>query len=89
VPSTSPGSQVQADPARYCRSHEEGSLNKGLGFETARQLLAAGHTVYAGARTHDNAQRAAVSMLTVQYARAFPDLRINVVDPGYTGLGTR
>jgi NAD(P)-dependent dehydrogenase (short-subunit alcohol dehydrogenase family) len=24
--------------------------NKGLGFETARQLVAAGHTVYVGAR---------------------------------------
>ena len=30
------------------------------------------------------ASKAAVSMLTVQYAKAFPDLRINVVDPGYT-----
>ena len=28
--------------------------------------------------------KSAVSMLTVQYARAFPDLRINVVNPGYT-----
>ncbi|MFC5034647.1 SDR family NAD(P)-dependent oxidoreductase [Streptomyces sp. So13.3] len=33
--------------------------NKGLGFETARQLVAAGHTVYAAARNPDNAQRAA------------------------------
>ncbi|MFF7330631.1 SDR family NAD(P)-dependent oxidoreductase [Streptomyces sp. NPDC090306] len=33
--------------------------NKGLGFETARQLVAAGHTVYAGARTEENAVRAA------------------------------
>jgi len=31
-----------------------------------------------------NASKAAVSMMTVQYARAFPELRINVVDPGYT-----
>jgi NAD(P)-dependent dehydrogenase (short-subunit alcohol dehydrogenase family) len=31
-----------------------------------------------------NASRAAVSMLTVQYAKAFPELRVNVVDPGYT-----
>jgi NAD(P)-dependent dehydrogenase (short-subunit alcohol dehydrogenase family) len=31
-----------------------------------------------------NASKAAVSMLTVQYAKAFPELRINVVDPGYT-----
>ncbi|GAA3290278.1 hypothetical protein GCM10020295_04250 [Streptomyces cinereospinus] len=28
--------------------------------------------------------KAAVSMLTVQYARAYPGLRINVVDPGPT-----
>jgi NAD(P)-dependent dehydrogenase (short-subunit alcohol dehydrogenase family) len=31
-----------------------------------------------------NAAKAAVSMVTVQYAKAFPELRINVVDPGYT-----
>jgi NAD(P)-dependent dehydrogenase (short-subunit alcohol dehydrogenase family) len=30
------------------------------------------------------ASKAAVSMLTVQYARAYPELRINVVDPGPT-----
>ncbi|HEV2640323.1 MAG TPA: hypothetical protein VGX23_34640 [Actinocrinis sp.] len=29
--------------------------NKGLGYETARQLLAAGHTVYLGARDADKA----------------------------------
>ena len=28
--------------------------------------------------------KSAVTMLTVQYARAFPDIRINAVDPGYT-----
>jgi len=33
--------------------------NKGLGFETARQLVAAGHTVYLGARDEANARRAA------------------------------
>jgi NAD(P)-dependent dehydrogenase (short-subunit alcohol dehydrogenase family) len=31
-----------------------------------------------------NASKAALSMLTVQYAKAFPELRVNVVDPGYT-----
>lgn len=30
------------------------------------------------------ASKAAVTMLTVQYARAFPDMRINAADPGYT-----
>jgi NAD(P)-dependent dehydrogenase (short-subunit alcohol dehydrogenase family) len=28
--------------------------------------------------------KAAVSMLTLQYAKALPDIRINVIDPGYT-----
>ncbi|RDI49230.1 SDR family NAD(P)-dependent oxidoreductase [Nocardia mexicana] len=33
--------------------------NKGLGFETARRLVAAGHTVYVGSRDADNGRRAA------------------------------
>ena len=28
--------------------------------------------------------KAAVNMLTSQYARAYPELRVNSVDPGYT-----
>jgi NAD(P)-dependent dehydrogenase (short-subunit alcohol dehydrogenase family) len=31
------------------------------------------------------ASKSAVTMLTTQYAKAFPDIRINAVDPGYTG----
>ncbi|MEU7166777.1 SDR family NAD(P)-dependent oxidoreductase [Streptomyces morookaense] len=31
-----------------------------------------------------NASKAAVSMLTVQYAKVYPDMRINVIDPGFT-----
>lgn len=30
------------------------------------------------------ASKAAVNMVTVQYAKAFPDMRINAVEPGYT-----
>ena len=33
--------------------------NKGLGFETARQLIAAGHHVWIGARDSDRGQQAA------------------------------
>ncbi|MFJ6905113.1 SDR family NAD(P)-dependent oxidoreductase [Streptomyces griseoluteus] len=33
--------------------------NKGLGFETARRLLAEGHTVYVGARDEERGRRAA------------------------------
>jgi len=36
--------------------------NKGLGFETARQLIAAGHTVYVGSRDEGNAQQAAEAL---------------------------
>ena len=30
------------------------------------------------------ASKAAVNMITVQYAKAFPDMRVNAVEPGYT-----
>jgi NAD(P)-dependent dehydrogenase (short-subunit alcohol dehydrogenase family) len=30
------------------------------------------------------ASKAAVNMLTVQYAKAFPEMRINAVEPGFT-----
>jgi NAD(P)-dependent dehydrogenase (short-subunit alcohol dehydrogenase family) len=30
------------------------------------------------------ASKAALNMLTTQYAKAFPQMRINAVDPGYT-----
>ena len=36
--------------------------NKGLGFETARQLVAAGHTVYAGSRDAGRGRRAAAEL---------------------------
>jgi NAD(P)-dependent dehydrogenase (short-subunit alcohol dehydrogenase family) len=36
--------------------------NKGLGFETARRLIAAGHTVYVGSRDAERGRRAAEQM---------------------------
>jgi NAD(P)-dependent dehydrogenase (short-subunit alcohol dehydrogenase family) len=36
--------------------------NKGIGFETANQLLALGHTVYLGARDPERGERAAASI---------------------------
>lgn len=36
--------------------------NKGIGFETAKQLLAVGHTVYIGARDVDRGERAAAGL---------------------------
>jgi NAD(P)-dependent dehydrogenase (short-subunit alcohol dehydrogenase family) len=36
--------------------------NKGLGFETARRLIAAGHTIYAGSRDAERGRRAAAQL---------------------------
>jgi NAD(P)-dependent dehydrogenase (short-subunit alcohol dehydrogenase family) len=36
--------------------------NKGLGFETARRLIAAGHTVYVGSRDPERGRRAAAQL---------------------------
>jgi NAD(P)-dependent dehydrogenase (short-subunit alcohol dehydrogenase family) len=36
--------------------------NKGLGFETARRLVAAGHTVYVGSRDAERGRRAAAAL---------------------------
>jgi NAD(P)-dependent dehydrogenase (short-subunit alcohol dehydrogenase family) len=36
--------------------------NKGLGFEAARRLVAAGHTVYAGSRDAERGRRAAAEL---------------------------
>ncbi|MBJ7902001.1 SDR family NAD(P)-dependent oxidoreductase [Streptomyces sp. NPDC003656] len=36
--------------------------NKGIGYETARQLLAAGHVVYLGARDTDRGEKAAAAL---------------------------
>ncbi|SDG48299.1 NAD(P)-dependent dehydrogenase, short-chain alcohol dehydrogenase family [Lentzea fradiae] len=36
--------------------------NKGIGFETARQLLALGHTVYVGARDPERGEKAAADL---------------------------
>ena len=33
---------------------------------------------------HYNSSKSAVNMLTVQYAKALPDIHVNCVDPGYT-----
>jgi len=46
--------------------------NKGLGFETARRLIAAGHTVYVGSRDAERGQDAA--------ARLGPGARMVVID---------
>jgi NAD(P)-dependent dehydrogenase (short-subunit alcohol dehydrogenase family) len=51
--------------------------NKGLGRETARRLVQVVGLAYPSSKT-------ALNMLTSQYAKAYPQMRINAVDPGYT-----
>jgi NAD(P)-dependent dehydrogenase (short-subunit alcohol dehydrogenase family) len=58
------------------------NVSSGLGsFATVLDPNRIESTVVSG---HYNASKAAVNMLTVQYAKALPSMRINAVDPGYT-----
>ena len=74
-------------------------VNKGLGYETARQLIALGsfwavtnpeRRPFHFAAIIYGASKAAVSMFTIHYAKARPDIKFNAVEPGFTpatGLG--
>jgi NAD(P)-dependent dehydrogenase (short-subunit alcohol dehydrogenase family) len=56
------------------------NVSSGLGSLT--QFAPAPAGIYPGVAYP--ASKAAVNMVTVQYAKAFPDMRINAVDPGFT-----
>ena len=64
-----------ADPAIVNVSSGLGSLT--FTHDPARIESAVVAPLYAGSK-------AALTMLTTQYAKAFPDVRVNAVDPGYT-----
>ncbi len=58
------------------------NVSSGLGsFALTRDLARVESTVIAPLYT---ASKAAVTMLTTQYAKALPDIRFNAADPGYT-----
>jgi NAD(P)-dependent dehydrogenase (short-subunit alcohol dehydrogenase family) len=58
------------------------NVSSGLGsFETVHNPATIESTVH---NLHYNSSKSAVNMITVQYAKALPDIRINCVDPGYT-----
>lgn len=59
-------------------------VNVGSGLGSFARVADPGRMEYHVALPAYNATKAAVSMLTVQYAKLYPELRINVVDPGYT-----
>ena len=58
------------------------NVSSGLGsFEVTSDTSRIEYTIQAA---HYNSSKAAVNMLTTQYAKAFPDFRVNCIDPGYT-----
>jgi NAD(P)-dependent dehydrogenase (short-subunit alcohol dehydrogenase family) len=58
------------------------NVSSGLGSFT--RMTAAGTPAYAFPGVAYPASKAAVNMITVQFAKAFPGMRINAVEPGFT-----
>ncbi|MFI0214041.1 SDR family NAD(P)-dependent oxidoreductase [Streptomyces lydicus] len=59
-------------------------VNVSSGLASLTRVSAAGTPAYAYPGVAYPASKAAVNMLTVQFAKAFPGMRINAVEPGYT-----
>jgi NAD(P)-dependent dehydrogenase (short-subunit alcohol dehydrogenase family) len=59
-------------------------VNVSSGLALTRGLIDPGSTSHFYPAVAYPASKAAVNMITVQYAKAFPNIRINAVEPGYT-----
>ncbi|NGO13627.1 SDR family NAD(P)-dependent oxidoreductase [Streptomyces sp. HC44] len=59
-------------------------VNVSSGLASLSRVAEPGTPAYAYPGVAYPASKTAVNMITVQYAKAFPDLRINAVEPGYT-----
>ncbi|MEV7422617.1 SDR family NAD(P)-dependent oxidoreductase [Streptomyces sp. NPDC091212] len=59
-------------------------VNVSSGLGSLARVSAPGTPAYAYPGVAYPASKAAVNMITVQYAKAFPWMRINAVEPGYT-----
>lgn len=59
-------------------------VNVSSGLGSMARVTAAGTPTYAYPGVAYPASKTAVNMMTVQYAKAFPGMRINAVEPGYT-----
>ncbi|MFL6055743.1 MAG: SDR family NAD(P)-dependent oxidoreductase [Actinoallomurus sp.] len=59
-------------------------VNLSSGLASLTRVTAPGTPTYAYPGAAYPASKAAVNMITVQYAKAFPNMRINAVEPGYT-----
>jgi NAD(P)-dependent dehydrogenase (short-subunit alcohol dehydrogenase family) len=59
-------------------------VNVSSGLALTRELIDPQSTSYFYPAVAYPASKAAVNMITAQYAKAFPDIKINAVEPGYT-----
>jgi len=59
-------------------------VNVSSGLASIARVSAPGSPAYAYPGVAYPASKAAVNMITVQYAKAFPGMRINAVEPGFT-----
>ncbi|MEV5711688.1 SDR family NAD(P)-dependent oxidoreductase [Actinoallomurus sp. NPDC052274] len=59
-------------------------VNVSSGLASLTRVTAEGTPTYAYPGVAYPASKTAVNMVTVQYAKAFPTMRINAVEPGYT-----
>ncbi|MGC4747963.1 SDR family NAD(P)-dependent oxidoreductase [Micromonospora sp. DT201] len=59
-------------------------VNLSSGLASLARVTDAGTPTYAYPGIAYPASKAAVNMITVQYAKAFPNMRINAVEPGFT-----
>ncbi|MFJ5532000.1 SDR family NAD(P)-dependent oxidoreductase [Streptomyces sp. NPDC093261] len=59
-------------------------VNVSSGLASLAGVTAEGTPAYGYPGVAYPASKAAVNMVTVQFAKAFPDMRINAVEPGYT-----
>ncbi len=59
-------------------------VNVSSGLASLTRVSTPGTPAYAYPGVAYPASKAVVNMLTVQYAKAFPDIRINAVEPGFT-----
>jgi NAD(P)-dependent dehydrogenase (short-subunit alcohol dehydrogenase family) len=59
-------------------------VNVSSGLASLATVSTPGSPAYAYPGVAYPASKSAVNMITVQYAKAFPGMRINAVEPGYT-----
>jgi NAD(P)-dependent dehydrogenase (short-subunit alcohol dehydrogenase family) len=59
-------------------------VNVSSGLASLARVTTPGTAAYSYPGVAYPASKAAVNMITVQYAKAFPNLRINAVEPGFT-----